>query len=64
MRLFVNADHAGNIKTTRSRTGYVQMIDTANVDWFSKNQGIIETSTFGSEFVDEDSNGGQQRVKI
>ena len=51
LRLFVDADHAGNMLTRRSRTGYVQMINTSVVNWFSKKQGSIETSTFGSEFV-------------
>ena len=51
LRLFVDADHAANMETRRSRTGYVQMINTAVVNWFSKKQGSIETSTFGSEFV-------------
>ena len=51
MRLFVDADHAGNMLTRRSRTGYVQMINTSVVNWFSKKQGSIETSTFRSEFV-------------
>ena len=51
MRLFVDADHAGNMLTRRSRTGYVQMINNLVVNWFSKKQGSIETSTFGSEFV-------------
>ena len=51
LRLFVDADHAGNMLTRRSRTGYVQMINTAVVNWFSKKQGLIETLTFGSEFV-------------
>ena len=48
MRLFVDADHAGNMVTRRSRTGYVQIINTSVVNWFSKKQGSIETSTFGS----------------
>ena len=51
MRLIVDADHAGNMLTRRSRTGYVQMINNLVVNWFSKKQGSIETSTFGSEFV-------------
>ena len=51
MRLFVDADHAGNMLTRRSRTGYVQLINNAVVNWFSKKQGSIESSTFGSEFV-------------
>jgi hypothetical protein len=37
--------------TRRSRTGYAQLINNSVVNWFSKKQGSIVTSTFGSEFV-------------
>jgi hypothetical protein len=37
--------------TRRSRTGYVHFVNNAVVNWFSKKQGSIKTSTFGSEFV-------------
>jgi hypothetical protein len=51
LRMFVDSDHAGNMITRRYRTGYVQRINNAVVNWFSKRQGSVETSTFGSEFV-------------
>ena len=51
LRTFVDADHAGNLLTRRSRTGYIQMINMSIINWFSKKQGSIEGSTFGSEFV-------------
>jgi hypothetical protein len=51
IRIYVDADHAGNMVTRRSRTGYVQFVNNAVVNWFSKKQGSIKTSTFGSEFV-------------
>jgi hypothetical protein len=37
--------------TRRSRTGFIQMINMSVVNWLSKKQGSIESSTFGSEFV-------------
>jgi hypothetical protein len=37
--------------TRRSRTGYVQFVNNAVVNWCSKKQGSIETSTFGIEFA-------------
>jgi hypothetical protein len=37
--------------TRRSRTRYVQFVNNAVVNWLSKNQGSIEISRFGSEFV-------------
>jgi hypothetical protein len=51
IRIYVDADHAVNMVTRHSRTGYVQFVNNAVVNWFSKNQGSIETSTFGNEFI-------------
>ena len=51
LRLFVDSDHAGDQITRRSRTGYIQMVNMAPIAWYSKKQGSIEGSTFGSEFV-------------
>jgi hypothetical protein len=43
IRIYVDADHAGNMVTRRSRTGYVQFVNNAVVNRFSKKQGSIET---------------------
>jgi hypothetical protein len=51
IRIYIDANHAGKMVTMRSRSGYVQFINNVLVNWFSKKQGSIETSTFGSEFV-------------
>lgn len=51
LRCYVDADHAGDLVTRRSRTGFVQFINMAPINWYSKKQGSVETSTFGSEFV-------------
>ena len=51
LRCYVDADHAGDLVTRRSRTGFIQFINMAPIAWFSKKQGSVETSTFGSEFV-------------
>ena len=48
---FVDADHAGNLVTRRSQTGYLIFCNNAPVLWFSKKQSTVEASTFGSEFV-------------
>ena len=50
MRCFVDADHAGDRLTRRSRTGYIVYLNMAPVYWDSKRQNSVETSTFGSEF--------------
>ena len=51
MRCFVDADHAGDSITRRSRTGFVIYLNTAPMYWYSKKQTTVETSSFGSEFV-------------
>jgi hypothetical protein len=47
---FVDADHAGDRISCRSRTGYRMFVNRALVDWYSKKQNTVETSVFGSEF--------------
>ena len=51
IRAFVDADHAGNLVTRRSRTGFIIFLNNAPIYWLSKRQTGIETSSFGSEFM-------------
>ena len=51
IRIYVDADHAGEQLTRRSRTGYVMFLNSAPVNWYSKKQGGIEGASFGSEFM-------------
>jgi hypothetical protein len=51
LRCFVDADHAGDKLSRRSRTGFIIFMNGAPIVWHSKRQATIETSTFGSEFV-------------
>ena len=51
LRLYVDSDHAGEKRTCRSRSGFFVFMNTALVQWFSKQQATIETSVFGAEFV-------------
>jgi hypothetical protein len=51
MRVFVDSDHAGNLMTRRSRTGFIIFLNNASIYWYSKKQNSCETSTFGSEFA-------------
>jgi hypothetical protein len=48
---FVDADHAGCLATRRSHTGVILFVNKAPIQWYSKRQNTVETSTFGSEFV-------------
>ena len=51
MRLYVDADHAGDCVTRRSRTGFLVYVQNTLVYAFSKKQPGVETSSFGSEFM-------------
>ena len=51
MIAFVDADHAGDSITRRSRTGCLIYLQRAPIVWYSKKQSGVETSTFGSEFM-------------
>ena len=51
IRGYVDADHAGDKVTRRSRTGFIIFVNCAPVHWVSKKQAGVETSTFGSEFL-------------
>ena len=49
---FVDADHAGNTVTRRSHTSLLLFVNCAPIVWFNKWQNTIETSMFGSEFIE------------
>jgi hypothetical protein len=51
MRVFVDADHAGDLITCQSRTGFIVFLNNEPIYWTSKRHNSCETSTFGSEFV-------------
>ena len=51
MTAYVDADHAGDKLTRRSRTGYLIFLNMSPIYWHSKKQTSVETSSFGSEFV-------------
>ena len=51
MVVYVDADHAGNVITRRSRTGFIIFLNNSPVYWTSKKQQSIETSSFGAEFT-------------
>jgi hypothetical protein len=51
LNLFCDAAHATDLITRRSTTGYVFFLNGTPIQWYSKRQNTIESSTFGSEFV-------------
>ena len=48
---FVDVHHAGDKLSQRSRNGFIIFVNGAPIVWYSKRQAVIDTSTFGSEFV-------------
>ena len=42
IRAFVDSDHAGDVSTRRSRTGFIIMLNSAPIYWFSKKQTCVE----------------------
>jgi hypothetical protein len=51
IRAKVDADHASDSVSRRSRTGFLVWVNSSLVHWWSKKQTSVETSSFGSEFV-------------
>ena len=51
MRAKVDADHASDSVTRRSRTGFLVYLNCAPIHWWSKKQTSVESSSFGSEFI-------------
>ena len=51
MRAYVDADHAADSMTRKSRTGFLVFLNNAPIYWMSKKQTSVETSSFGSEFI-------------
>jgi len=49
--VFFDADHAHDQKTRRSVTGLITYVGSTPVQWSSKRQGCIATSTYCAEFV-------------
>ena len=48
---YVDADHATDKITRRSRTGFIIFLNSSPIYWYSKRQNSVETSSFGSDFV-------------
>ena len=47
----VDADHASDTVTRRSRTGILVYLNCSSIHWWSKKQASIESSSFGTEFI-------------
>ncbi len=51
INMFCDAAHATDLITRRSTTGIIFFLNGTPINWYSKRQNTIESSTFGSEFV-------------
>ena len=51
LRAKVDADHASDTVTRRSRTRFLVFLNCAPIYWWSKKQTSVELSSFGSEFI-------------
>ena len=51
MRVLVDADHARDSVTRRSRTGLIIYLNSAPIYWTSNKHDRFETSSFASEFI-------------
>ncbi|KAJ3473762.1 hypothetical protein NLI96_g12836 [Meripilus lineatus] len=56
-RTFSDADHAGEVNSTKSTGGFVVMMGTGAVSWSSKLQSMVGLSTTEAEFVAENEAG-------
>ena len=48
---YVDANHAGNMKTRRSHSGILIYMNQAPIIWYSTRQNTVEASSFGSEYI-------------
>ena len=48
---YVDANHAGNLRTRRSHSGILIYMNSAPIIWYSKRQNTVESSSFGSEYI-------------
>ena len=51
MRMFVDADYAGDGANGRSRTGFFIFLNEAPIALYSKKQSRVEDLAFGSKFI-------------
>jgi hypothetical protein len=48
---YVDANLMHDITSGKSVTGILHLVNKTAIDWYSKKQATVETSTYGSEFI-------------
>ena len=51
IRVYVDANHAGNLENSRSHSGILICVNNALIKLYTKRQNTVESSSFGSGFV-------------
>ena len=51
VNIFVDVSHVGEKLTYRSHTEILISGNKTPIDWFSKKQNVVETSTFSAELI-------------
>ena len=51
MRMFADSNHASEKATRRSRSGFMILMNMGVIQWYCKQQAIVEGAVFGAEFV-------------
>ena len=52
VNVFVDASNIGENLTYLSHIGILIYVNNTPIDWFSKRQNTVETSTFGAELIE------------
>ena len=51
VRVYVDANHAGNLSNRRSHSGILIYVNNSLINFYSNRHNTFESSSFGSEFV-------------
>ena len=51
INVFIDANHAGKKVTRQPHTGIIIYCNLSQINWFSKQENTVETSTFSSEII-------------
>ena len=51
MKAEVNANHASDTVTRRSKTGFLVYLNSTPIYWSSKKQASVKSRSFGSKYV-------------
>ena len=49
--VYIDDDHRGNTLSKRSHTGIIKYVNNELINWFSKREKNVDTSSFRSELI-------------